>query len=196
MLYIFDSIWLFFLFLPQNTANLPSSVLFETFAITEGSYFCDNGRINLRSNAPLEIIEAESNKLRGLLDPSNQTFAWSVEIKTLDGFNSPLQQEHFNENYMETKRFPKATFTGKIIEKIDIQRDGQYTVRAKGKLTVHGVVQERILKGFLTVKKKNIRIQASFMVPLADHSITIPKIVFQKISEEMFVSVDATLQMR
>lgn len=156
-------------------------------------YQCVKGRIHFRSDAPLEIIEARSNRLRGVIDPANQQFAWTVEINTFEGFNSPLQREHFNENYMETSKYPGSTFTGKIIEKINFEQDGSYPVRAKGKLLIHGVEQERIIKGTLEVKGQKLRIQATFTVPLTDHNITIPKIVHQKIAEEITVTVEADM---
>ncbi|HNE27923.1 MAG: YceI family protein [Saprospiraceae bacterium] len=154
---------------------------------------CEDGKIQFKSDAPLELIEARSNKLRGVIDPVAQTFAWAVEIKTFEGFNSPLQREHFNENYMESRKFPKATFQGKIIEKIDFQKDGVYTVRAKGKLNVHGVEQERIIRGQVEVKGARVRITSDFTVLLADHNISIPRVVHQKIAEEIAVSMDAQL---
>ncbi len=152
-----------------------------------------DGLLQFKSNAPLEVIEAKSDKLRGVVDPGTQSFAWSVDIISFQGFNSPLQREHFNENYLESSRYPKATFTGKIIEKIDFDKDGVFSVRAKGKLLIHGVEQERIIKGKIEIRGRKLRIQASFIVPLTDHDITIPKIVHQKIAEEIAVTVDALL---
>jgi polyisoprenoid-binding protein YceI len=158
------------------------------------AYRCETGKIVFKSEAPLEVIQAKSNKLRGILDPERQTFAWTVEINTFEGFNSPLQREHFNENYMETALYPKATFTGKIIEAVDFSQNGTYAVRAKGKLTVHGVEQERIVKGQLEINGNKVRLTAEFTVPLADHDIAIPKVVYQKIAEEITVTVEAVLQ--
>jgi len=159
-----------------------------------GPYRCDNGKIFFKSDATLEIIQARSNKLRGAIDPSNNTFAWSVETSSFSGFNSPLQREHFNENYLESSKYPKITFTGKIIEKIDFQTDGKYTVRAKGKLVAHGVEQERIIRSELEVQGKKLRIRSQFTVPLTDHNISIPHIVHQKIAEEVSLSVEADLE--
>ena len=158
-----------------------------------GVYRCTNGRIEFTSKAPLEIIEAKSDRMQGVIDPSNQAFAWLVEVISFEGFNSPLQREHFNENYVETGRYPRATFTGKIIEQIDFGQDGSYAVRAKGKLNIHGTEQERIIKGRLEKKGRKLYISASFTVPLTDHNITIPKIVHQKIAEEIVVIVNAEL---
>lgn len=157
-------------------------------------YKCENGKVSFKSDAPLELIQAKSKKLRGLIDPEKQTFAWTVEVKSFEGFNSPLQREHFNENYMESKSYPKASFTGKIIEDVDFQKNGTYSIRAKGKLTIHGMEQERIIKGEMEINGDKIRVQSSFTVPLSDHNITIPKIVYQKIAEVIEVTVDAELQ--
>lgn len=158
-----------------------------------GTFRCTNGKISFVSKAALELIKASSNKLMGAIDPSNNTFGWSVDARSFEGFNSPLQQEHFNENYMEYTEYPRLSFTGKIIEKIDFQQNGKYTLRAKGKLVAHGVEQERIIRCELEVAGNKIRVHADFTVPLADHDIRIPKIVNQKIAEEVSVTVDAEL---
>lgn len=156
-------------------------------------YRIKEGRIHFKSEAPLELIEASSTKLKGLIRIEDQTFAFSVANTSFEGFNSGLQREHFNENYMESTRFPNCTFSGKIIEPIDFTKDGLYTVRAKGKLSVHGVDVERIIKSSLTIKGNTVSVQSEFIVPLQDHNITIPKIVNQKIAEEINVTIDATL---
>jgi hypothetical protein len=156
-------------------------------------YRIKEGRIHFKSDAPLELIEASSTNLKGLIRTDDQTFAFSVANTSFEGFNSALQREHFNENYMESARFPNCTFSGKIIEPVDFTKDGLYTVRAKGKLSVHGVDVERIIKSTLTIKGSTISVQSEFIVPLQDHNITIPKIVNQKIAEEINVTINATL---
>jgi hypothetical protein len=165
------------------------------FGQIKETYQCTNGNVTLLSDAPLEVIKAQSKKLRGVLDPENQSFAWSLEVKSLDGFGSPLQKEHFNENYMESNKYPVATFKGKIIEKIDFTKNGTYKVRAKGKLTLHGIEQERIIKIALDVKGKQLVVKSDFIIPLTEHDIDIPKIVHQKIAEEIGISVNATLNL-
>ena len=109
-------------------------------------YYCDIGKLQFISDAPLEIIEASSNTLGGILDPSTQQFAFSVDVMSFAGFNSALQQEHFRENYMEISRFTTATFEGKIIEQFDLSQDGTYNIRAKGKMNIHGHTQEIIIE--------------------------------------------------
>jgi polyisoprenoid-binding protein YceI len=156
-------------------------------------YRCADGKISFQSKAALEVIRAKSGTLRGAIDPSNQTFAWSVDVRSFEGFNSPLQREHFNENYLESDRYPRLSFTGKIIEDVDFQKDGKYVVRAKGKLSAHGVEQERIIRSDLEVQGNRLRVRTTFSVPLADHNINIPHIVHQKIAEEVQVTIEADL---
>lgn len=154
------------------------------------------GKISFRSEAPFETITASSNDLKGLIDPEKKTFAFKVRIESFDGFNSNLQKEHFNENYIESTKFPEATFYGKIIEDTNITKDGSYTIRAKGNFTIHGVSQERIIKNDLTVKNGKIAVKSAFSVLLEDHNIPIPKVVKDKLSGEIFVQVNCRLEAR
>jgi len=159
-------------------------------------YHTTSGRIDFRSDAPLEIIRASSNDLLGVLDISKNNFSFKVVIRSFEGFNSPLQKEHFNENYLESDKYPEASFKGKIIEDADLTVDGTYEVRAKGNLTIHNVTQERIIKCAVTVKNKIITIHSNFTVLLSDHNIPIPKVVYQKLANEIKVEVTATLEPR
>jgi hypothetical protein len=156
-------------------------------------YRTSTGKVHFISDAPLERIEASSERLRGALDAGTGNFAWTVAIRSFKGFNSDLQVEHFNENYLESAQFPNATFEGRIIEEIDYNKDGAYPVRAKGKFTAHGLSRERIIPGRLVIKGNRMTISAQFSVPLQDHAISIPKIVHQKIAEEIQVDVLAEL---
>ncbi|MCG8326508.1 MAG: YceI family protein [Chitinophagales bacterium] len=157
-------------------------------------YYTDSGIAYFKSEAPLEVIEATSNELKGVIDPLKRTFAFSIRINSFEGFNSPLQREHFNENYMESKQYKEATFKGKIIEQEDLTKNGSYTVRAKGVLNIHGVTQERIIRSTVITKEGEIQINSSFTVLVAEHDITIPRIVYQKIAEEIQVEIKASLK--
>ena len=150
----------------------------------------ENGVAEFKSEAPLELIRASSQQLKGLIDFEKATFAFVIPVGSFKGFNSALQQEHFNENYMESNRFPRATFTGRLIEKIDVDNDGEYRVRAKGILNIHGVEQERIIQGLVIVRKGTIALSAQFDVLLRDHNIPIPKVVQHKIAESIHVEIN------
>ena len=163
------------------------------FTLPAQRFVVDKGVISFASNASLEMIKATSDKVTGLIDPTNNQFAFLVNIVTFRGFNSELQRQHFNENYMESEKYPKASFSGKIIEQIDFTRDSTYEVRAKGELDIHGQKQSRIIKSKLTIKSGHLTIESSFIVPLTDHVITIPKIVSQKIATEIEVHFKSSL---
>lgn len=157
----------------------------------ERVFITQSGTIQFSSEAPLELIEADSDQLKGAIDTDKRTFAFTVEMTSFEGFNSPLQREHFNEIYMESTRFPKSKFAGKIIEEIDFSKPGTYTIRAKGKLTLHGLTQERIIRCRLVVSESELQIAADFSVLLVEHDISIPRVVHQKIAEEIKVKVRA-----
>jgi polyisoprenoid-binding protein YceI len=171
-----------------------SLLIFQSYRDTKEPIFGTNtGTINFHSDAPLELITATSKELRGKVDTEKKNFAFIIKINSFNGFNNPLQREHFNENYLESDKYPNASFTGKIIEDIDFSTDGNYSVRAKGNLLIHGVPQERIIKCELIVKKSMITIKSNFTVLLADHNIAIPKIVHEKLASEIKVEVKADL---
>jgi polyisoprenoid-binding protein YceI len=152
--------------------------------------------ITFSSDARLELITAKSNELRGLIDTDKKQFAFSVKVRSFKGFNSGFQKDHFNENYLESNKYPDATFSGKIIEDVDFTKDNVLTVRAKGVLTVHGVSKERIIKSDMTIKNGAISIKANFTVLLADHNIPIPKVVQEKLASEIKVEVNSELKVR
>jgi hypothetical protein len=157
------------------------------------NYFSGQGNIHFSSEAEQEIITASSSNLIGVLNASKKTFFFKVIIRTFHGFNSSLQQEHFNEKYLESEDFPEASFYGKIIEDIDLTISGIYDIRAKGILKIHGIEMERIIKCNVTVEKDRIKIESHFSILLSDHKIKIPRVVHEKIANEIQVDIDIEL---
>lgn len=156
-------------------------------------YLTFAGIVNFTSNAPLEVIKATSDQLHGAIDPSGRSFAFTIENNSFKGFNSTLQQEHFYENYLEVQEYPVSTFKGKFIEAIDPGNEKEQLVRAKGILNIHGIEQERIIKGTIRASGDKLIIHADFSVPLKDHEIKVPGIVNQKIADVIEVSISAEL---
>ncbi|MBX2973525.1 MAG: YceI family protein [Flavobacteriales bacterium] len=146
--------------------------------------------VTFRSEAPLEEIAAGNNRATGLLDATARTFAVRIPIVEFQGFNGPLQREHFNENYLVSRMWPNATFTGRIIEAVDLAVPGTHEVRAKGQFTIRDVSHERIVPCRVVVSADGIRVTADLDVVLADHGISIPKVVEQKIAPVVQVVVD------
>lgn len=156
-------------------------------------YFVRKSTITFISDAPVERIEAVSIRLKGVIDLSVRTFAFSVPTNSFTGFNSQLQEEHFQENYVESEKYPNSTFTGKIIDEFDPAVPGKYSVRTKGIFTIRGVARERILKGVIEVKPEGLFLNVEFSLLLDDYAIRIPRVVYQKIAPEVTVKMKATL---
>ncbi|AMR30354.1 polyisoprenoid-binding protein [Mucilaginibacter sp. PAMC 26640] len=153
-------------------------------------YVCKNAVISIYSKAPIEDIAAESNKGVSVFNAATSEIAFSVPIRSLR-FDKALMQEHFNENYIESDRYPQATFKGRLTEKPDLSKDGTYPVTATGTFEIHGVKQLRTIRGTLSVNNGAVSISAEFMVACKDHKIEIPTLVFQNIAETIQVKVVA-----
>lgn len=158
------------------------------------TYLCKDGNTKFTSEAPLELIKAQSNKTVGGLDIITKSVAFSISIESFEGFNGGLQKEHFCENYLETDKYKVATFKGKIIEDLDFTKNGTFTVRVKGTFNIHGTEKEKIIKSKFIIKDKEIMVETSFEVALDDHNIKIPKVVNQKIASIIKVDVKVNLK--
>lgn len=173
-----------------------NTILLLAFSIVtvvgqESSLYLGSGNVSFVSNAPLETITAKSSELKGVLDLSNSTFAFSFQVSTFEGFNSPLQQEHFNEHYLETSRFPKAAFTGNMIGRRPCNEACDQEITARGKMTIHGITKVISIPVRLKVdpQTSELHAEATFEALLEDYGIDIPLILAAKISPEILVSV-------
>lgn len=163
------------------------------YAAGQPVYRVQKSTITFNSDAPNELIKATSKKLKGLVNSGKKQFAFKVDVVSFEGFNSPLQREHFNENYMESFRYPDMSFSGKIIEDVDLSKDGKYTIRAKGELNIHGVGRDRIIYADVVSKNGIIEVVSDFRVALADHDIKIPRVVNDKLATEVYINVNMIL---
>jgi len=146
------------------------------------------------SEAPMELIKAESEKMVGLINTEKKTFAFQVSVISFEGFNSDLQREHFNENYMESTKYPKLKFVGKILDDVNFSTLTSQDVEIEGKLDVHGISSPRKLKAQIKRVGETLTVTCEFKVNLADHNISIPTIVNQKLAKVINVSVRADLK--
>ena len=152
-----------------------------------GLFNTKKSEFSFYSQAPLEDIEAKNINATSILNTANNEMVVRVPI-TRFVFRNKLMQQHFNENYLESEKYPHATFKGKINETIDFGKTGVYTVSATGILNIHGINRERTIKGKLTVSDKFLILDTRFDVLLKDHNIEIPRLVFNKIAEKIAVS--------
>lgn len=154
------------------------------------AYVCKAGKIHFFSATPVENIDAVSNATMCVLNTETMKLNAKVKMETFR-FEKKLMEEHFNENYMESEKYPFGILDGTIVEKIDTKKDGTYNVTIHGTFEVHGVKKERDIKGTLTIKNgAPVNAKAKFDVKLADHNIKIPKAVVMNIAEVIAVDVD------
>lgn len=151
-----------------------------------------NGQTSFFSETPLENISAENKSTLVALNTTTKEVAVRIQNVAFK-FPNKLMEEHFNENYMESEKYPLSVFKGKIVENIDLQKQGTYQVSVKGILDMHGVKQERIIKAQIIVGSESINVTSDFNIKLVDHKIDIPKLVFEKIAESIAIKNKFTL---
>src|SRR5687768_6756891 len=120
-------------------------------------------QVSFFSEAPMENIEAHNKVSFPILNTANREIAIRVPI-TGFVFEKSLMQEHFNENYMESGKYPNAVFKGTINEAIDFKKSGTHKVTVTGKLDIHGVTQDRTLDGTITINGEEITFASNFNV--------------------------------
>ena len=162
---------------------------------SQNKYFTRTGHISFFSEANLENIEAHNHQGTCILNRENGEIALSVLMKGFE-FEKALMQEHFNENYVESHKFPKSTFKGKIVDfdQVKIQDNGKYNVKVEGELTIHGETKKVISDGTLEVSGNTISANTSFPVTVKDYKIKIPKTVINNIAEVVEVKVELELK--
>ncbi len=144
------------------------------------------GYVRFFSSAPIEDITATNEKAVGMFDPGNAQVAFLVPISEFV-FRKSLMRQHFNENYMETDRFPEATFVGKVSGYKPGEGMGQ--AQAIGELQIHGVTRQVSLPGTIRQEGNKLTMESVFKVRLEDYGIEIPSILFQNIAEVVEVTV-------
>ena len=161
-----------------------SDILGQRFKTSESN-------IRFFSDAPLEDIEAFNDASTSIIDIEKMTMVVVIPIKSFD-FQKELMQEHFNENYLESDKYPNAVFKGKI-EGWD-GSDGSHAAKAVGTLEMHGVTNDVTIDGQLEKEKNDVKLSTVFTIKIADYDIDIPKAVFYKIAEEVEVTANFAYQ--
>ena len=157
-------------------------------------FITKNGHVWFHSEAPLETIEAHNKQANAALDIKTGDFVFKLLMKSFI-FEKALMQEHFNENYVESDKFPNSTFVGKVtnLDEIDFNKPGMYTATVRGELTIHGITQPIEADGSFAVEQDMIRGKAKFQVAIADYDISIPGAVAGKIADVVDVNIDVKL---
>ena len=171
-----------------------SLAFFSFFASAQDRYYTKNAKINFFSETPLEDIDASNNSSVSVLDTQSGSLQFSLLVKGFE-FKNEEMQEHFNDDYMESDKFPKAEFKGTLINNssVNYKKSGTYNVQVKGLLTIRGITKEVQSNGTLKVNNDNIKANSTFNIALADYGIKIPSLVKDKIAKTIKITVDAKL---
>jgi hypothetical protein len=175
----------------KNVVLFALAFVWTATAVTAQKYFTREGNISFFSDAPLEKIEANNKTATSVLDVATGQMEFAVLIKAFQ-FEKALMQEHFNENYMESSKYPKSTFKGKIVnlDQVNFTKDGEYIAKVKGDLTIHGVTKAVETEGAIKVSGGKISAVSSFEVAVADYNITIPAVVRDNIAKTVRIDVN------
>ena len=153
-------------------------------------YMTKNGYIGFFSHTPMEDIKGDNNQVAAVLDISSGEMVFQALIKSFH-FDRALMEEHFNENYMESDKFPKSSFKGKItnLSAVDFSKNGVYDVTIDGDLTIRDATNKISTTGKIEVQTGQLIATSKFKISPEDYKIVIPGLVRDKINKEMEVSV-------
>src|SRR5436190_4280874 len=162
-------------------------VIFFLFCLSlrldaQGIYKCNDGDVSFFSETPMENIDAHNKNISSFINTATGDVVFVIPVRNFK-FQKAMMEEHFNEKYLESDKYPDATFQGKLDQQIDPKQDGEYKVTATGKLKMHNVERIVTVPGTITVKNGNLALNAAFNVALKDYDITVPKIVVTNIAE-------------
>ena len=163
----------------------------------QDKFFTKTGKIIFDATVPAspEKIEGTNKTVTCVLDTKSGAMQFAVLMKGFL-FERALMEEHFNENYVESSKYPKTEFKGSVINNatVNYSKDGVYNVKVKGKLTMHGETKDVETDGKISVKSGKVYATASFSVALADYKIAVPSLVADKVAKRATISVDCALE--
>jgi polyisoprenoid-binding protein YceI len=167
------------------------ALVIHSSAQAQEKWYTRNGTISLFSATSMENIDASNNEVFSMLDQNKKELAFQVLVTGFK-FKKALMQEHFNENYMESGKYPKASFQGTIADpsKVNFDKDGDYNVTVTGNLNMHGVSNKVNIPATIHVANKKVSGESKFDVKLADYNIKVPTVVAKQVSETVSVSVN------
>jgi YceI-like domain len=176
--------------MPTNTTGPPASAVAPPSGAMLQRYTTASGQSTFFSSAPLEDIEALNSRVAAIFDLTSGQLAFSMLMKDFQ-FKNSLMQEHFNENYAESERYPRARFTGKLVTMpTEAQlRSGPQPVYVQGTLTIHNVRRKVRVPGTLQLRGTDLVVTSKFNVAPADYKIKIPALVRNNIAKSIDVSV-------
>jgi len=180
----------------KNLLIIAIAVLVATTGFSQ-RYYTKNGQINFDATSPSspEKIEGVNRSATCVVDAKTGNMQFAALMKGF-AFERALMEEHFNENYVESDKFPKAEFKGELkdIDKVDFTKDGTHTVKVKGKLTMHGESKEIETDAKINIQNGKIKATTELKVLLSDYKVSIPGLVADKVSKTAKISIACSLE--
>ena len=162
--------------------------LFVNVSNSQKQFLTKNGAITFFSSTTMADIKADNNQVLSIIDASNGKMAIIILMKSFM-FKKALMQEHFNENYVESDLFPKATFKGEILN-FETIKNSETKLEVKGSITIHGKRKEIIIPATFIRSENTIFVKGEFNLLLSDYNVKIPSIVSKKIAKELKVTFE------
>jgi polyisoprenoid-binding protein YceI len=176
----------------RSVFTLLSLILFIPFCKGQ-QYILQNGKTSFYSDTPIESIEAITTAFNGGIDLTSGEVLFVIPIQSFQ-FSNALMKKHFNESYLESEKYPNATFKGKVdLSKIQ-SKDGIYHTTVTGNMTIHGVTKNIHVEGTVKKNEEVLTIQSAFPIQLTDYNIKVPKLVIKKIAETVQVNIESVLK--
>jgi hypothetical protein len=171
-------------------------IIFLSIAFTSNAqtYLAKNVSVRFFSAAPIENIEANTTVASCAFNAKSNKIIMKVPIKAFR-FEKALMQEHFNENYLESEKYPIGQFEGMMLDLPNMYNNGEYNIRLKGKLSLHGVTNEKEVNAKIYIKDGDVKALVVFKIKCKEYKIAIPKIVARNVSDEIEISVTAEFKM-
>ena len=164
-------------------------------ANAQDRYFTRSAKVHFLSKTDMDNIEATNVKGTSVVDTKSGQMEFAVLMKAFE-FEKELMMEHFNENYVESDKYPKSNFKGIVMDiaNVNFGKDGTYPVKIKGKLTLHGITKDVVADGIFEIKDGKVSGKSSFIITLADYKIVIPSVVKDNISKTIKIEVAAAFE--
>jgi polyisoprenoid-binding protein YceI len=167
----------------------------STVSFSQAKFYTKSGKISFYSSTSMETIEGVNKSTVALLDTQTGDLQLAVLMKGFE-FKKALMQEHFNTDYVESDKYPRSEFKGQIINnsEVDYTKNGTYTVKVKGKLTIHNETKDIETTGTIAVKDGKLQANSVFTISLPDYKIAVPRLVRDNISDNIKITVDCRLE--
>jgi polyisoprenoid-binding protein YceI len=162
-------------------------------SIAQTVFLATGGKVSFFSETKAENIDATTSSMTSVLNTSTGDIVFTVPMRTFK-FKKSLMEEHFNEKYVESEKYPKSVFKARVNEKIDWTKNGVYNITATGTFDLHGVTKEVTEKGKITINEGKILLECNFQVSLKDYNIQVPSIVSSVIADLIDVKMSCTYQ--